>query len=217
MLLDHLLDAPADLGARDAVAGQLAVDRGNIFEFLAADLAALDQLFEHRLDMVLGIADQGDVVLGGGPQQDSSRLLEIHAKARDTFLEDPHLIVAGDQVPIERVNPNEVGKLLSVASRCRHARTHIPLLVNRHVQTRSRLSKPTRRPVSAEREASQRCDSRTRKLPLSDRRRGLLRSEIMDFNRRWPAKPVGPPPASPCLMACWQLEPAAVLSSLRDR
>src|SRR5690349_21049203 len=55
------------------------------------------------------------------------------------------------------------------------------------------------------------------KLPLSDRRRGLLRNEIMDFNRQWLAKPAGPRWASRCLMAYLRSEPEAALSRSRCR
>src|SRR6266536_3413711 len=139
--LNHLLDPLADLGGGDAAVGHFAVDGGDVGKLLSPDLAAFHQLFEHRSDVMLGIADQGNIVFGDDSEQGASGLFELHAVARDAFLENLHLVVARDELPVDRVNPDEIGELLPVAPRSHHVRARISLLVNRHDPFRSYLPK----------------------------------------------------------------------------
>ena len=68
---------------------------------------------------VLGTADQRDAMLRGDAEHDAARFLELHAETRDAFLENSHLVVAGDEFAVDRVDPGEIGELFRVAPRCR--------------------------------------------------------------------------------------------------
>jgi hypothetical protein len=116
----------------EAAAGQFAVDGDGVGKFLLPDLAPLHHLREHDLDVMLGLADQRDIVFGGDAEQDPGRFIELHVEPRDAFLENLHLVFTGDEIPVDRVDPHKIAKLLLVPVRYRHPLVLVPLVFNRH-------------------------------------------------------------------------------------